>query len=86
MKLYTFYDKTFGKYTKEEVIKKIEESEDGEYKYEYTIGLEYRSPTTCHVPITKEEAINKIKTNSLVDVDLKDNIIHVNTFTTNDMW
>lgn len=85
-KLYSFYGDD-GEYTKKEVINLIK-TKFGGYEFEYTYGLEYRKPTTNHVKIDKNQAIQKIKDNSLVEVELYDekNLIHVNAYSCNDMW
>jgi len=52
----------------------------------YTYGLEYKHPTTHRVPVTKEEAIEKIKNNSLVDITEETDVIHINAYSSNDMY
>lgn len=81
--LYSFYEQK--KYDKDEMLKILEEKNFD--KYEYTYGLEYRSPTTNHVPITKEQAIGYLKEGGFIDVELIDgNTIHINEVSANDMW
>ena len=84
--LYTFYDTSKGRYNnREETIKHI--NKENYTKFEYTYGLEYRSPTTNHVPITKEKAIQYIEEGGFVDVELlENNTIHINRYSANDMW
>ncbi len=82
-KLYSFYEQK--KYDKDEMLKILEEKNFE--KYEYTYGLEYRSPTTNHVPITKEQAISYLENGGFIDVELlNENTIHINEFSCNDMW
>ena len=52
----------------------------------YTFGLRYRNPTTKDVPILKEEAINIIKTESLLDITEYEDRIDLNAYSSNDMW
>ena len=52
----------------------------------YTHGLSYRNPTTYREPISKEEAIEIIKDNTLVDVKEESDVFLINTFSENDMW
>lgn len=79
--LYSFMERKYG--TKEEAEEIIK---DTDKEVLYTHGLGYRNPTIHKVPISKEEAINKLYENSLVDVDEYDEYIHVNSFSGNDMW
>lgn len=81
--LYSFYG-NYGEYTKEQVLEMINEKD---YKFEYTYGLEYRKPTTYHEPISKEKAVEMIKTLGMIDIELLDNdTIHINEVSSNDMW
>jgi len=52
----------------------------------YTHGLEYRHPTTCRVPISKEKAIEIIKSPNTVDVEEEADVFHINTLSGNDLW
>lgn len=83
-KLYSTIDNKYCEFkTKKEILNYLE----GDFKFKYTYGFEYRNPTTHKVDITKEEAINTIKEASFLDVTLlEDNIIHLNEFSLNDMY
>lgn len=52
----------------------------------YTYGLGYRDPTTNHLPISKEKAIEIINTESLLDADEYEDYLHLNAYSDNDMW
>ena len=52
----------------------------------YTYGLGYRNPTTNNIFITKEEALEIIAKESLLDVREHDTYIHLNAYSSNDMW
>ena len=52
----------------------------------YTFGYEYKHPTTHRKPITKEEAVKIVLNESLLDAKEEDECIHLNAFSTNDMW
>ncbi len=52
----------------------------------YTYGLGYRNPTTYKVPITKERAIEIVKTESLLDATENNDYLHLNAYSSNDMW
>ena len=81
--LYSFYEQK--KYDKDEMLIILKEKNFD--KYEYTYGLEYRNPTTNHVPITKEQAINYLENGGFITVELIDGVtLHINEFSCNDMW
>jgi hypothetical protein len=52
----------------------------------YTYGLGYRGPTTNNKPISKEEAMKIIDTQSLLDITERENDFHLNAYSDNDMW
>jgi len=52
----------------------------------YTYGFLYKSPTTCLVPVTAEEAIVKFENAPFIEVYEFDDYIHVNAYSENDMW
>lgn len=52
----------------------------------YTFGLRYRNPTTKDVYITKEEAIEIVKKESLLDIKEYEDRIDLNAYSSNDMW
>lgn len=52
----------------------------------YTYGLRYRNPTTKDVYITKEEAIEIINKESLLDITEYEDRFDLNAYSGNDMW
>lgn len=52
----------------------------------YTYGLAMRHPTTYKVPISIDEAIQKVKTEPLLDVKEYSDYINMNAYSDNDMW
>ena len=52
----------------------------------YTHGYEYRHPTTCRKPIGIEDAMRILKDNSYLDISFEEECIHLNTFSSNDMY
>ena len=52
----------------------------------YTYGFAYRNPTTYHVPKTIEEALEIISNEYYLDITFGKNEIHLNAFSSNDMW
>ena len=76
----SFYDGTLDRAQAKETISKS----DKECKYTY--GLGYRGPTTNHKPISKEEAMNIIDTQSLLDITEHEDYFHLNAYSSNDMW
>lgn len=52
----------------------------------YTYGLSYRNPTTNKVLITKESAINHVRTGGNIDVRATTDTIYINEYSANDMW
>ena len=76
----SFYDGTLDR----EVAKNIIINSDKPCLYTY--GLGYRNPTTNHKPISKEEALEIVKTKSLLDITEHDEYFHLNAYSDNDMW
>lgn len=76
----SFYDGTLNRPAAKEVITQT----DKELKYTY--GLGYRNPTTHKKPIDKEEALRIVDTASLLDITEYEDWIHLNEFSSNDMW
>lgn len=73
-----------GKFvTKEEVIEYI--NKVGK-EIKTTHGFSWKNPTTYKVTIEKETAINLIKKSCLIDITEEEEFIHLNTFSSNDMW
>lgn len=52
----------------------------------YTYGLGYRNPTTHRKPISKAEALEIIEKESLLDIDENTDFVHLNAYSSNDMW
>jgi hypothetical protein len=52
----------------------------------YTYGLSFRNPTTHNKPITKEEALKIIDDQSLLHITEKEEYVHLNAYSENDMW
>lgn len=52
----------------------------------YTHGLGYRRPTTHNKPITKDEALEIIEKESLIDIRESEAGIHINTYSGNDLF
>ena len=52
----------------------------------YTYGLIYRHPTTYRKPVSKKEAVNIVKKESLLDATEEETCIHLNAFGDSDMW
>lgn len=52
----------------------------------YSYGLGYRHPTTYRKPITKEEAVIIVNRESLLDATEEGHAIHLNAFSSNDLW
>lgn len=52
----------------------------------YTYGIEVKNPTTHRKSITKKQAIRKVLSYSIVEIEEEDKVIHINEFGDNDMW
>lgn len=76
----SFHNGTLNRERAEQIIA------DSDLPILYTFGFEYRDPTTHCVPITKEEAYEIIRTESLLDIDFTDDYIYLNGYSENDMW
>lgn len=50
----------------------------------YTYGLGYRNPTTHKVPISNQEAVEKF--NGMCDITEYEDYVHLNEFSSNDLW
>lgn len=73
-----------GKFkTKEEVIEYINSSKKD---IKHTHGFTFKNPITYKKPIEKELAINFVEYSDLIDIEETDNFIHLNTFSSSDMW
>lgn len=78
---YSFCSK--GNCTKEEIKNLIDTTDK---PFVYTVGFEYRSPTTHRKHITREEAVKIYTTEAQLDITEEKHCIHLNEFTANDMW
>lgn len=76
----SFFDGTLNKEKAKEYIL------NSEKPCRYTYGLGYRNPTINNIFITKEEALEIIAKESLLDVREHDTYIHLNAYSSNDMW
>ena len=76
----SFYNGTLDR---EKLIAFISETDK---PIQYTYGLGYRHPTTHNKPISKDEAIRIAKTQSLLDADEYEDRLHLNAYSSNDMW
>ena len=52
----------------------------------YTYGLEYRKPTTCHKPISKELGLEYVNSNRWISVTATDKELNIQEVSENDMW
>lgn len=52
----------------------------------YTFGLLYREPRTKYKPISKQEAIEIANNEDWLDVEERENFIHLNAYSENDMY
>ena len=76
----SFFDGTLNREKAKEYIL------NSEKPCRYTYGLGYRNPTTNNIFITKEEALEIIAKESLLEVREHDTYIHLNAYSSNDMW
>ena len=65
-------------------LKEFIENTDKPIKYTY--GLGYRNPTTNKKPLSKDEALKIVDTQSLLDADELTDYLHLNAYSDNDMW
>lgn len=77
------FDARYTNCTKEEALRLLETTDK---PIVYTLGLEFRGPATHRVPMSREEAVKKLKSAALVDVDEETDCVHVNEMTGSDMW
>ena len=76
----SFYHGTLDKERLKEFIEKTDKP------IRYTYGLKYRNPTTCNVPVSKEQALQIVDTQSLLDAKELDDCLDLNAYSGNDMW
>lgn len=81
MKKYSFMSK-YSNCTKEEAVKFIQTTDK---PFKYTYGLGYRNPTTHKEPITRQQALEYMK-DSTVDMTEHEDYIHINRYSSNDLW
>lgn len=76
----SFYKGTINKAL---AIKRVMETDK---QLVYTLGYEYRHPTTHRVPIDKVKAVQLIQGIGYLDIKEEETCIHLNEFSDNDMW
>lgn len=77
----SFFDGTLNRKTVEDFILKSDKP------IRFTHGLGYRHPTTYKVLINKDKALEIVRNSyNLLDVTEYEDFLHLNTFSTNDMW
>ena len=76
----SFYDGTLDRNVAKEVI--INTDKD----LKYTYGFGYRNPTTHKKPIDKAEALKIVANESYLDITEYEDWIHLNGYSSNDMW
>lgn len=75
----------FGPSVKYEIAKDFIENTTKQIKYTY--GLGYRNPTTHNVPVTKDRAFEILKDHwGMLDIVEYDDYVHMNAYSSNDMW
>ena len=79
---YTFFDKNECNCTRDDCKKLVKETEK---KIVWTHGLSFRNPTINKTPISKKKALELLD-DSLMDFDEHERHIHINTYSSNDMW
>lgn len=76
----SFYDGTLKKEEAKEVIGKSSKP------CVYTLGFTWKNPTTYKKPISKETAIKIIDEECYLNITEEEDFIHLNAFTSNDMF
>ena len=76
----SFYDGTLDRAKAKEFVVQTNKP------LKYTYGLIYRNPTTHNKPITKAEALKIIDEQGFLDIEEKQEYIHLNAYSDNDMW
>ena len=76
------FDQRYTNCTKEEAIALLESTTK---PIVYTIGWEYRHPNTHRKPITKEMAVDLLKTYPMINVKVEDTCVHVQKLDALDM-
>ena len=80
---YTFFSKSESNCTRDEAIEFLKNTDK---KIRYTYGLAYRGPTVHKVPISKEDACEKMIKESYIDVDEYEDYVHINAYSSNDLF
>ena len=52
----------------------------------YTFGFLYKDPATKYKPISKQEAIDIVNVADLLDADERQDFLHLNAYSINDMY
>ena len=76
----SFYRGTLNK----EILKAFIEKTDKPIRYTY--GLKYRNPTILNVPVSKEEALQIVDSQSMLDAKELDDVLDLQAYSSNDMW
>lgn len=76
----SFYDGTLDNAKAKEFIAKTEKP------FKYTNGLAYRNPTTHNKPITREFAMEILTKEDFLVITEHDDYVHLNTYSSNDMF
>lgn len=76
----SFYNGTLDRAKAKEAI------QNSKKPCKYTYGLGYRNPTTNRAPISKDEALRIVDTEGFLDITEHDDYIHLNAYSSNDMW
>lgn len=76
----SFYNGTL----KRDVLKAVIETT--EKPIVYTYGYAWKNPTIHRKPVTKEQALDIVKEEDLLDAKEEESCIHLNAFSSNDMW
>lgn len=77
----SFYDKTLQRELAWAILKKTKRP------IVHTHGLAYRKPTTYRKPIERAFAFEIVmQKDNLLDISFEEDCVHLNTFSSNDMW
>lgn len=76
----SFYDGTLDRDKANEFIATTEKP------FKYTVGLRIYNPVICNEPITREKAREIVNTANLLNITEYADYVHLNTFSSNDMW
>jgi hypothetical protein len=76
----SFYNGTLDKEGLKEFIEKTDKT------IRYTYGFKFKSPTTRDVPVSKEQALQIVNAQSMLDAKELDDCLDLNAYSGNDMW